>query len=284
MGVKITPEIGSVVGTNYKPLVHSLKEMLNRWTLMPISMIGQIHIIKMTILPKFLYLFQSGISDTIFHKVNDLLGKCIWNNKKARLRLKLLYLPYEREEVQLPNLKWYYWATQLRAAMCYFVKTDCPAWVSIEQMLILGLPLKLYIYSDEAKTMLKQTHNPFLRNTISIFDFRHFIFSMYKLWSMSLLSKIEELTLTHMMGKGQLSLFYDLLLSHSVDSTFKKLEAWRRDMTEDIQAADLEAASFRAQTQSINTKLRLQVVNKNISNTSQTKLYISQCTRYLCKV
>ncbi len=59
LGVKITPEIKTIVSSNYDSLTENITNTLNRLTVMPISMIGRINIIKMDILPKFLYLFQS---------------------------------------------------------------------------------------------------------------------------------------------------------------------------------------------------------------------------------
>ena len=75
------------------------------------------------------------------------------DNRKARLRLKLLYLPYERGGLQLPNLRWYYMASQLTAASYYFYTAVPPAWVNIEQESIPDLPLKLYLYSSDINTL-----------------------------------------------------------------------------------------------------------------------------------
>lgn len=58
LGVKITPDIETIVTTNYDPLISEVKETLDRWMIMPV-MIGRINMVKMNILPKFLYLFQS---------------------------------------------------------------------------------------------------------------------------------------------------------------------------------------------------------------------------------
>jgi len=255
LGVRISPDVKQIVPLNHDPL-----EMLNRWTRMPISMIGRINIIKMLVLPKFL--FQSlplPLPETFFHNINNILNQLIWNDKKARLQLKLLYLPYE-------SLKLYYWAAQLRTAMYYFSVTSPPAWVTIEETSTLGLPLKLYLYSARVGRLVKQTKNPFSskyhlpfprRHFFKYLQLKHFILSIHKHLSVPPLSKIEKLTLSHMDGGGQFSLFYDLLLQHSKESSSKKMEAWISDLKEDIQEADWEGACFKAQTQSVNTKYKL---------------------------
>uniref|UniRef100_A0A8C9X250 Reverse transcriptase domain-containing protein n=1 Tax=Sander lucioperca TaxID=283035 RepID=A0A8C9X250_SANLU len=175
LGVKITPQINKIVKANYDPLMGEVRESIGKWTTMPISLIGQINLIKMVILPKFLYLFQSlplPLPNLFCKEINKILCRFIWNNRKSRLRLRLLYLPYDRGGLQMPSLQWYYWAAQLRCAMFYFLTRSPPAWVSIEQT-ISKLPLRLYLYSTDPKTLKKQTINPFLKNTIDIWFKAH---------------------------------------------------------------------------------------------------------------
>ena len=133
-------------------------------------MIGRINVLKMSILPKFLYLFQSiplAPPPSLFNFLKKLFSNFIWNNKRPRLRLSLLYLPYDRGGLQLPNLEWYYWAAQIRAGMFYFERNHPPAWVSIEAHVI-NIPLNLYIYSANKQKLLKHTKNPFLKNTLMV--------------------------------------------------------------------------------------------------------------------
>lgn len=59
LGMRITPVIDNIILVNYDPLVKAIGESLEKWSLMPVSMIRRINIIKMLVLPKFLYLFQS---------------------------------------------------------------------------------------------------------------------------------------------------------------------------------------------------------------------------------
>ena len=116
---------------------------------MPITMFGWISIIKMTILAKFLYLFQSlpmPLPMSFFKEIKSAFCRFIWNNRKPRIRLRLLYLPSDRGGLQMPSLQWYYWATQLRSAMFYFVTHFPPAWVYIEQASISKLTLSLFVF------------------------------------------------------------------------------------------------------------------------------------------
>ena len=86
--------------------------------------------------------------------------------------ISLLYLPYDRGGLRLPNVKLYYWAAQLCAATYYFSITDTPSWIHIENN-TLKLPLTSYLYAAKIKQLLKNTKNPFLKNTISIWHKSH---------------------------------------------------------------------------------------------------------------
>jgi len=101
-----------------------------------------------------------------FSKMNQLFTNFIWNNRRPRLRLSLLYLPFERGGLQLPNLKWYFWAAQIRAAMHWFSPEPYLPWVQIENICTKGLRLDTYLYSTSVKK-LNNTDNPFLRNTVN---------------------------------------------------------------------------------------------------------------------
>lgn len=334
LGIKITPEVDSILSANYNPLVKGVEDMLDGWGSLPISMIGRINIIKMSILPKFLYLFQSiplPPPASFFNRLKKIITNFIWNNKRPRLRLSLLYLPFDRGGLRLPNMKFYYWAAQLRAAMFYFMNKDVPIWVEMESSST-ELPLCSYMYSAQRKTLLKQTHNPFLRNTISIWhdahtflneniklscftpiwrndsfkpgrqdvgfkqwidlgiskmkdlfndhtlmsfqqlvdkynlprkhffkylQIRSFIHAQSKTYATPPLSQLEQYTVNHLQGRGQLSKLYNILLNSSKENSHSYLSSWRNDLHIDITTEEWEKACSSAQTQSINTKGKL---------------------------
>lgn len=163
LGVKITPELNIITSANYNPL-EKVTETLNCWSTLPISMIGQINLIK--ILQQFLYYFQTlplPLSEMFYNKPNKPFSKFIWNDR--RTSLNLLYLPYERGGLQFPNLRWYYRAAQLASAAYYFCTTTSPTWVCIERESI-PLPLSLYMYSSGLKTLKICTKNPLIKNTM----------------------------------------------------------------------------------------------------------------------
>ena len=101
LGIKITLQIKTVVEANYDLLMREVQDLLEKLSTMPISLTGRISIIKMTVSLKFLYLFPSlpiPLPKSFFKEINSVFCRFIWNNRKPRLRLRLLYFPYDGGE------------------------------------------------------------------------------------------------------------------------------------------------------------------------------------------
>lgn len=335
LGVKITPAIKQISSANYEPMLARVSEDITRWTSLPLSIIGRINTIKMNVLPKFLYLFQSiplAPPQHFFKRIKKLFTDFIWNNRKPRIRLSLLYLPYDGGGLHFPNLQWYYWAAQLRAAMFWFSTDFKPSWVQIELLSSGDLPLDSLLYSAPVKRLRKNLTNPFVINTINIWfeahkflentpklscfapiwgnehfkaatkdlgfklwynrgikkvkdlyedgnlmsfeglkrkydipsvhffkylQTRSFIYSCVKDTNQPPLSLLEQLSTQHCLGKGLVSLFYCTLEGNHKDNSESIRQRWIEDFQEDIEKDDWGLICSKAQSQTINTRLRL---------------------------
>jgi hypothetical protein len=60
---------------NYKPLKKELEEHYRRWKDLPCSWIGRINIVKMAILPKAIYMFNSIHINDIHHRDRKIYPK-----------------------------------------------------------------------------------------------------------------------------------------------------------------------------------------------------------------
>lgn len=58
-------------------------------------------------------------------------------------------------------------------AMFYFSSSEPPSWIAIERSTTLGLSLQSYLYSAHFKKLKKQTKNPFVKNTLSVWHEAH---------------------------------------------------------------------------------------------------------------
>lgn len=58
LGINVTKNFSDLFEHNFVPLLNRLSQDFNCWSLLPISLIGRVNCIKMSVLPNFLYLFQ----------------------------------------------------------------------------------------------------------------------------------------------------------------------------------------------------------------------------------
>lgn len=106
LGINIARRLDRIVSINYEPVMESVAQSIDRWMSLPISLIGRINILKMNILPKFVYLFQSiplAPPTYLFSRMRKLFTRFIWNKRHPRIRLSLIYLPFDRGGLIYPN-------------------------------------------------------------------------------------------------------------------------------------------------------------------------------------
>lgn len=92
LGVILTPKTTQLFSSNYDKLLKEIRTDLNRWDVLPLSLLGRIECIRMNILPKLLFLFQNlpaVIPQSTFKFLDTLMSKFIWQNKRPRVCLKI---------------------------------------------------------------------------------------------------------------------------------------------------------------------------------------------------
>ncbi len=113
LGISVTREFKNLFKSNFLTLFDQAKQILSKWSPLSLALIGRINSIKMTLLPKFLYLFQCLpilIPKSFFRALDSLLINYIWNGKHPRLRKAFLQRPKQTGGMALPNFQYYYWA------------------------------------------------------------------------------------------------------------------------------------------------------------------------------
>ena len=88
LGMTISPCLKDLYRHNFTPLLHTIKHNLDRWCGLPLSLLGRIHLIKMNILPRLLYLFQTLtilLSKKTLAQLNSSITSFIWCKQKPRL-------------------------------------------------------------------------------------------------------------------------------------------------------------------------------------------------------
>lgn len=92
LGGNVADKFSKLFKENFPPLMTKVEQLLKRWTQLPLSVAGRINSIKMSILPKFTYLFQNipvFIPKSFFRKFDSILSSFIWNYKTARAKKKI---------------------------------------------------------------------------------------------------------------------------------------------------------------------------------------------------
>uniref|UniRef100_A0A672GJR5 Reverse transcriptase domain-containing protein n=1 Tax=Salarias fasciatus TaxID=181472 RepID=A0A672GJR5_SALFA len=116
LGITVTKYFCDFFKENFSKLQHNVQQDLSKWLPFPLSLVGRVNVIKMSVLPKYLYLFQSlpvYVPNVYFKKLDSIISSFLWNCKKPRIRKEHLQKSKQDGGLALPNFRHYYWASNL---------------------------------------------------------------------------------------------------------------------------------------------------------------------------
>uniref|UniRef100_A0A8C5G1I7 Reverse transcriptase domain-containing protein n=1 Tax=Gouania willdenowi TaxID=441366 RepID=A0A8C5G1I7_GOUWI len=138
LGIRIVPQLNRLYSENITPLVKKVQEMLTRWKNLPVSFLGRINLIKMTVLPKILYptsMLFVNLSANDIANMNKALSDFIWNGRKPKVKLAGLQLPREQGGWGLPNIEYYVLSLQARIISAWVNGGSDSPWLDIESFI-----------------------------------------------------------------------------------------------------------------------------------------------------
>uniref|UniRef100_A0A670JTK1 Reverse transcriptase domain-containing protein n=1 Tax=Podarcis muralis TaxID=64176 RepID=A0A670JTK1_PODMU len=152
LGVNLTSKNLNLFKDNYEKCWSEVKKDLEIWSRLKLSLLGRIAVIKMNVLPRMLFLFQTlQILDKMdcFKRWQKDISKFVWQGKKPRIKFKILTDAKDRGGFALPDLRLYYES----AAFCWLKQ-----WLLLENTDILDLEgydnrfgWHAYIWYDKVK-------------------------------------------------------------------------------------------------------------------------------------
>lgn len=111
------------------------------------------------------------ISTTICNEViKKIYIKINLANPRPRIRLKRLISAKEKGGLNIPILKFYYWATQLGAVVAWVVGDLESGWVSIEETSIPGVPLSSHPFLSQQSKKIIKINNLWIVHTLKIWN------------------------------------------------------------------------------------------------------------------
>uniref|UniRef100_A0A803K2X3 Reverse transcriptase domain-containing protein n=1 Tax=Xenopus tropicalis TaxID=8364 RepID=A0A803K2X3_XENTR len=173
LGTQITADYQQLFDFNFKPLIHHTRATLLKWSTQSISWFGRIAAVKMSILPKFLYLFETlpvKIRPKTLNKIQKTIHKFIWSNCRHRIPQSVLMSPLQHGGLGVPVLKKYYEAAQLRQLLAWSHWTPQTTWGHIENDMAGDIHINSLIWTTNDNHKIPPTSLNSTRLTLQLWN------------------------------------------------------------------------------------------------------------------
>lgn len=176
LGITLTRRYSDLFKYNFLSLLSQVKDDLSHWSSLPLSLIGRVNSVKMNVLPKFLYLFQSiplFLPKSFFRIIDQCIVSFIWNKKPPKIRNVVIQSPKQLGGLASPNFLFYYWAANIRSILFWceghFGLSDwVPAWTAVEIDCARPISLVALLCAPLASIVNRSFTNPVINASLRI--------------------------------------------------------------------------------------------------------------------
>ena len=112
LGIKLIPGLEKMMQINFQPIIQEIRNLLQNWSKLTLSIMGRINLVKMIIAPKINYLsymLPLVLPPSHLKEYNKYVESFIWQGKRPLFNRTKLYSAKSSGGLSLPRIDWYHW-------------------------------------------------------------------------------------------------------------------------------------------------------------------------------